>query len=231
MTGRTHQIRVHASHAGAPLLGDRDYGGPTRLTLPGGRVLAPTRIALHAAKVRIARDDGAPLVVHCAHPPASSRDCGRHLAATPRRGIRRCRATFPSKPRFTVLVGASSAFVCAPALVGVAEGAEGADARGRTAMRRRTTRAAREDPAGSLADAERAQWVFDSGGIEAKCICSACTGLDSRRRTETPRAMGRFALELFEGPTLIERVRFDFPMLGDEPRDAGLRAIRGSARS
>lgn len=36
--------------------------------------------------------------------------------------------------------------------------------------------------------------------------------------------MGRFALELFEGPTLIERVRFDFPMLGvpDGP-DAGMR--------
>ena len=30
----------------------------------------------------------------------------------------------------------------------------------------------------------------------------------------TPRVMGRFALELFEGPTLIERVRFDFPFLG-----------------
>jgi hypothetical protein len=34
--------------------------------------------------------------------------------------------------------------------------------------------------------------------------------------------MGRFALELFEGPTLIERVRFDFPMLGvPEAPDAG----------
>ena len=30
----------------------------------------------------------------------------------------------------------------------------------------------------------------------------------------TPRMMGRFAMELYEGPTLIERVRFDFPMLG-----------------
>ncbi len=50
-TGRTHQIRVHASHAGAPLLGDRTYGGPPRLTLPGGRVLSLDRIALHCARV------------------------------------------------------------------------------------------------------------------------------------------------------------------------------------
>ena len=44
-------IRVHASAAGAPLIGDRDYGGPTRLVLPSGRILAPARIALHAARV------------------------------------------------------------------------------------------------------------------------------------------------------------------------------------
>jgi 23S rRNA pseudouridine1911/1915/1917 synthase len=50
-SGRTHQLRVHASHAGAPLLGDRAYGGPPRLTLPGGRVLALERIALHCARV------------------------------------------------------------------------------------------------------------------------------------------------------------------------------------
>lgn len=51
VTGRTHQIRIHASDAGAPLLGDRDYGGPTRLVLPTGRILAVSRIALHAARV------------------------------------------------------------------------------------------------------------------------------------------------------------------------------------
>jgi 23S rRNA-/tRNA-specific pseudouridylate synthase len=48
-TGRTHQIRVHAAHAGAPLLGDRAYGGPTRLVSPRGSVFALPRIALHAA--------------------------------------------------------------------------------------------------------------------------------------------------------------------------------------
>ncbi len=50
-TGRTHQLRVHAAHAGAPLLGDRAYGGPARLTLPGGRVLALGRVALHCGRV------------------------------------------------------------------------------------------------------------------------------------------------------------------------------------
>lgn len=54
ITGRTHQIRLHASSAGAPLLGDRDYGGPGRLTLANGRVIALPRIALHAARVRVA---------------------------------------------------------------------------------------------------------------------------------------------------------------------------------
>ncbi len=53
VTGRTHQLRVHASHAGAPLLGDRAYGGPTRATLPSGRVFAFDRIALHAARVTL----------------------------------------------------------------------------------------------------------------------------------------------------------------------------------
>lgn len=54
ITGRTHQLRVHASHGGVPLLGDRSYGGPTRATLSSGRVLAFDRIALHAARVSLA---------------------------------------------------------------------------------------------------------------------------------------------------------------------------------
>jgi 23S rRNA-/tRNA-specific pseudouridylate synthase len=53
VTGRTHQLRVHASHAGAPLLGDRVYGGAARLTLPSGKILPLDRVALHAARVTL----------------------------------------------------------------------------------------------------------------------------------------------------------------------------------
>ncbi len=68
-TGRTHQIRVHASHAGAPLLGDCDYGGAARLTLPTGRVLELRRVALHAARVEVPQATGAPLVARAPVPP------------------------------------------------------------------------------------------------------------------------------------------------------------------
>ena len=63
ITGRTHQLRVHASHAGAPLLGDRVYHGATRVTLATGRVLAIARIALHAARVEVPSSRSEPLVV------------------------------------------------------------------------------------------------------------------------------------------------------------------------
>jgi 23S rRNA-/tRNA-specific pseudouridylate synthase len=53
ITGRTHQLRVHAAHAGTPLLGDRDYGSRRPLTLASGEVLELDRIALHCARVRL----------------------------------------------------------------------------------------------------------------------------------------------------------------------------------
>lgn len=73
ITGRTHQIRLHAATAGAPLLGDRDYGGPTRFTLKNGRVLALSRIALHAARVTVPASDGTSLVVEAPVPESLRR--------------------------------------------------------------------------------------------------------------------------------------------------------------
>ncbi len=68
VTGRTHQIRLHAAHSGAPLFGDSDYGGPLRWTLPTGRVLEPRRIALHAARVVVPGANGRPLVARSTIP-------------------------------------------------------------------------------------------------------------------------------------------------------------------
>jgi 23S rRNA pseudouridine1911/1915/1917 synthase len=47
-TGRTHQIRVHLAHLGAPLLGDSRYGGARRV----GEVAIP-RVLLHARRLEI----------------------------------------------------------------------------------------------------------------------------------------------------------------------------------
>jgi 23S rRNA-/tRNA-specific pseudouridylate synthase len=57
-TGRTHQIRVHAAHAGCPLWGDAAYGGSTRLVSDNGTVAPVERIALHAAWVEVALAEG-----------------------------------------------------------------------------------------------------------------------------------------------------------------------------
>jgi 23S rRNA pseudouridine1911/1915/1917 synthase len=48
-TGRTHQIRVHLAHLGAPLLGDARYGGPRRVL-----EISFPRVMLHALRLEIA---------------------------------------------------------------------------------------------------------------------------------------------------------------------------------
>jgi 23S rRNA-/tRNA-specific pseudouridylate synthase len=53
VTGRMHQIRVHAAGAGAPLVGDREHGGPRSITDASGRVHAVHRIGLHALAVEL----------------------------------------------------------------------------------------------------------------------------------------------------------------------------------
>jgi hypothetical protein len=70
---------------------------------------------------------------------------------------------------------------------------------------------------------ERGQWIFDLRWDKGDIYLLGVHRIDLGAPQTTPRAMGRFALELFEGPTLIERVRFDFPflMFGELTPDAG----------
>ena len=63
-TGRTHQIRVHLAHLGAPLLGDARYGGPRRI----GELAIP-RVMLHAHRLELAHPaSGARLVLEAPVP-------------------------------------------------------------------------------------------------------------------------------------------------------------------
>ncbi|MFO0666060.1 MAG: hypothetical protein U0174_19060 [Polyangiaceae bacterium] len=60
------------------------------------------------------------------------------------------------------------------------------------------------------------KWLFDLRYDKGDVILLGTHPLERTTSTPTPRAFGRFALELYEGPALIERVRFDFPLLGAE---------------
>jgi hypothetical protein len=77
-------------------------------------------------------------------------------------------------------------------------------------------------PADPLPLIERDQWVFDLRWDRGDVWLLGVHAVELPAPQSTPRAMGRFALELFEGAALVERVRFDFPLLGgpDAP-DAG----------
>jgi hypothetical protein len=66
---------------------------------------------------------------------------------------------------------------------------------------------------------ERAHWIFDLRWARGDVRLVDVRSLQLPTAQATPRLMGRFALELFEGRTLVERVRFDFPLLGASERD------------
>jgi 23S rRNA pseudouridine1911/1915/1917 synthase len=52
LTGRTHQIRVHLAHAGAPIFGDLTYGGHETARI-GAAVVTAARPLLHAFRLNV----------------------------------------------------------------------------------------------------------------------------------------------------------------------------------
>jgi hypothetical protein len=82
-------------------------------------------------------------------------------------------------------------------------------------------------PSGYLPDpaplTTRHQWVIDLGYRAGVVVFGGARRVELAKPAGTSRAMGRFALELYIGKELIDRVRFDFPLLGadefaDTPR-------------
>jgi hypothetical protein len=69
----------------------------------------------------------------------------------------------------------------------------------------------------------RHQWVVDLGYRSGAVSFSGARRVETVKAVITPRQMGRFALELYVGKELIDRVRFDFPLLGADELAGGER--------
>lgn len=67
-TGRRHQLRIHASRAGFPMVGDRRYQGAVRFIDPTGRVVPIDRILLHAAATQVPLPNQRPWRLSCPVP-------------------------------------------------------------------------------------------------------------------------------------------------------------------
>jgi hypothetical protein len=60
----------------------------------------------------------------------------------------------------------------------------------------------------------RQQWLLDLRFRDGIVTFGGARRMDLAEPTATRRMMGRFALELYVGKQLVDRVRFDFPLLG-----------------
>lgn len=78
---------------------------------------------------------------------------------------------------------------------------------------------------------EKKQWVFDLRWDKGDVYMVGIHPLDLAAAQATPRVMGRFALELYEGPTLLERVRFDFPLLMPPETDGAVDPISAKLKT
>jgi len=60
----------------------------------------------------------------------------------------------------------------------------------------------------------RRQWVIKLGYQSGRVTFRGAQPLELPKPLPTPRSFGRFAVELYIGKELVDRVRFDFPLLG-----------------
>lgn len=63
------------------------------------------------------------------------------------------------------------------------------------------------------------QWVFELTYDKGSGTIERARSTTAKKPMATPRVMGRFALELWVGSELLDRVRFDVPLLGDDERE------------
>ncbi|MDB4990909.1 MAG: Pseudouridine synthase [Myxococcaceae bacterium] len=83
VTGRTHQIRVHAQHAGHPIAGDDKYGDAAFDRSLKSKGLS--RLFLHAARIEIPRTQGRSLTIDAPLPEELQRVIRALQATLPRR--------------------------------------------------------------------------------------------------------------------------------------------------
>ncbi|HVY47209.1 MAG TPA: hypothetical protein VHB21_15080 [Minicystis sp.] len=61
------------------------------------------------------------------------------------------------------------------------------------------------------------QWMFEVTVTKGVPALTAARAVELKQPAETPRVMGRFAVELWVGSELIDRARFDVPLMGAGP--------------
>ena len=67
------------------------------------------------------------------------------------------------------------------------------------------------------AHASKKQWSLAIVARAGKVSAERATASMLAQPAESPRVIGRFALELYVGPELLDRVRFNVPLMGDGP--------------
>ena len=69
------------------------------------------------------------------------------------------------------------------------------------------------------AHATKKQWTLSIAARDGKVSAERATASTLAQPAESPRVIGRFALELYIGPELLDRVRFNVPLMGDGPAE------------